>query len=214
MRITTQVLNASMRKAGLPINTVSLLDCMKSSGVQNDNPLSALNKGNTVSTDRKKYEALRKSAENLQQSADELQSEELYKEARESGDVQAVSDYAERLLEHYNQTLKSLNGTTSPLNQFYRQTLKEAAQKEKDQLMSIGITQKKDGTLSLDKNKLKETDADTLEQVLGGSFTEKISFLADKVADNAKANAASASSQYNASGYNYFTESSRYNFWS
>lgn len=80
--------------------------------------------------------------------------------------------------------------------------------------MSIGITQKKDGTLSLDKNKLKETDADTLEQVLGGSFTEKISFLADKVADNAKANAASASSQYNASGYNYFTESSRYNFWS
>ncbi|MCI8299316.1 MAG: hypothetical protein HFI69_03035 [Lachnospiraceae bacterium] len=214
MRITTQVLNASMRKAGLPINTVSLLDCMKSSGVQNDNPLSALNKGNTVSTDRKKYEALRKSAENLQQSADELQSEELYKEARESGDTQAVSDYAERLLEHYNQTLKSLNGTTSPLNQFYRQTLKEAAQKEKDQLMSIGITQKKDGTLSLDKNKLKETDADTLEQVLGGSFTEKISFLADKVADNAKANAASASSQYNASGYNYFTESSRYNFWS
>lgn len=214
MKITTQVLNASMRKAGLPINTVSLLDCMKSSGVQNDNPLSALNKGNTVSTDRKKYEALRKSAENLQQSADELQSEELYKEARESGDVQAVSDYAERLLEHYNQTLKSLNGTTSPLNQFYRQTLKEAAQKEKDQLMSIGITQKKDGTLSLDKNKLKETDADTLEQVLGGSFTEKISFLADKVADNAKANAASASSQYNASGYNYFTESSRYNFWS
>lgn len=214
MRITTQVLNASMRKAGLPINTVSLLDCMKSSGVQNDNPLSALNKGNTVSTDRKKYEALRKSAENLQQSADELQSEELYKEARESGDTQAVSDYAERLLEHYNQTLKSLNGTTSPLNQFYRQSLKEAAQKEKDQLMSIGITQEKDGTLSLDKDKLKETDADTLEQVLGGSFTEKISFLADKVADNAKANAASASSQYNASGYNYFTESSRYNFWS
>ncbi|NBH15702.1 hypothetical protein D3Z36_16455 [Lachnospiraceae bacterium] len=214
MRITTQVLNASMRRAGLPINSVSLLDCMKSSGLQNENPLSALSKGNASSLDRKKYEALRKSAENLQQSADKLHSDELYEEARKSGDTQSVGDYAERLLEQYNQTLKSLKGTTSPLNQFYRQTLIEAAKAGKEELEGIGITQGKDGSLSLDKDKLKEADADTLEQVLGGSFTEKISFVADKVADNAKANAASASSQYNAAGTNYFTESSRYNFWS
>ncbi len=213
MRITTQMLNTSMRKAGLPLNNMSLLDGMKSSGMQN-NPLSSLNQGNAVSqTQKKNYEALRKSAEEMQEASDKLRDKELYEEARESGSTENVSEYVESLLEHYNKTIKSLKSNMSPLNQFYRQNLLEAAQKGKEELESIGITQRNDGSLSLDKDKLKAADIDTLEKVLGGSFTEKTSFLADRIADNAKANVNSASNQYNASGSNYFEEANKYNFW-
>ena len=77
---------------------------------------------------------------------------------------------------------------------------------------SIGITQEKDGTLKLDQDKLKASSTDALEQAFGGVFTEKLSFLAERVADNAKANANSASSQYNAAGNNYFAQANSFDF--
>lgn len=214
MRITTHMLNKSMVKAGLPVNSMSLLDCMKSSGAQNNDLLSALKKGSTVSqTQKKDYEKLKKSAENLQQSAEKLQDEKLFEEARNSGDASSIREHVEQLLEYYNKTINSLKSSASPLNQYYRETLLEAAQEGKDGLTSIGITQGRDGVLSLDEEKFKGADTDTLEQVLGGTFTERVSFLSDRIADNAKANASSASTQYNALGSQYFAQANTYNFW-
>ncbi len=214
MRITTQMLNTSMRKAGLPVNTMSLLDGIKNSRGWNSNSLSALNQQNTVSQAQKKnYEALKKSADELQQSAEKLRDKELFEEAKKSGSTEEIGEYVESLLNHYNQTVKSLKSNMSPLNQYYRQNLLEAVQGEKEGLESIGITQGKDGSLSLDKDKFKAADTAVLEQVLGGTFTEKMSFLADRISDNAHANASSASNQYNASGSNYFAEANKYNFW-
>lgn len=135
MRITTQMLNASMRKAGLPVNHVSLLNYVNSSS-QSNSLLSALNK----------------------------------------------------------------NGIKL---------------QDKDKLKQIGITRSEDGMLRVDEDKLKASDVDKLEEILGvkGTFSSKVSFLADRIADNARANASSASSQYNALGDNYFASASRYSFW-
>jgi len=208
------MLNKSMVKAGLPVNSMSLLDCMKSSGAQNHDLLSALKKGGTVSqTQKKDYEKLKKSAENLQQSAEKLQDEKLFEEARNSGDASSIREHVAQLLEHYNKTINSLKSAASPLNQYYRETLLEAAQEEKGGLTSIGITQGRDGVLNLDEEKFKGADTDTLEQVLGGTFAERVSFLSDRIADNAKANAGSASTQYNAAGIQYFAQANTYNFW-
>lgn len=131
------------------------------------------------------------------------------------GDWQSVYSNVQEMIKNYNNTIKSMKSTSSPLNQYYRQMLKEAAADDKDKLKQIGITRSEDGTLNVDEDKLKASDVDKLEEILGvkGTFSSKVSFLADRIADNARANASSASSQYNALGDNYFASASRYSFW-
>ncbi len=212
MRITTQMLNASMRKAGLPINNVSLLNYVN--GSSQGSLLNALNKKGIKLQD-KGFEKLKGQAEKLQQAAEKMASEKSFQEARTSGDLQPIISNVQEMVKNYNNTIKSMKNSSSPLNQYYRQMLKEAAADDKDKLKEIGITRGEDGTLKLDEEKLKASDVDKLEEILGakGTFSSKVSFLADKIADNARANASSASSQYNALGNNYFASASRYNFW-
>ncbi len=216
MRISTQMFQATMRKAGLPINSMSLLDVIGNKSTQRKNLLSNLDKTNTASKIQKRsYQNLQESAEDLQQSADALSAKKLYEDAKTSGDTKAICDQAEKLVKYYNSTIKSLKDTSksAPLNEYYRKTFTGLASNQKEALESIGITQGKDGSLTLDQDKLRQADVDTLEKVLGGEFTSKISFLADRVSDNAKVNAGSVANQYNAWGNSYFTEANKYNFW-
>ena len=69
--------------------------------------------------------------------------------------------------------------------------------------------------MKIDGDKFKASDVDKLEKALcaDGSFSNKLSFLAGRVADNAKANISSASSQYDILGNNYFAAASKYDFW-
>ena len=214
MRITTQMLNASMRKAGLPINNISLLSCINSASSSPNSLLSALNKKG-INTESKSYEKLKGQAEQLQQSAEEMASEKLFQEARTSGDLQSVYEKAQDLIKNYNSTVKSLKNTASPLNQGYRQMMKESYTDSKDALEEIGITMGNDGSLKIDEDKFKASDVDKLEEVLGadGSNSARLYFLAGRVADNAKANISSASSQYDILGNNYFATASKYDFW-
>lgn len=213
MRITTQMLNASMRKAGLPINNVSLLNYVNSSS-QSNSLLSALNKKGITLQD-KSFEKLKGQAEKLQQATEKMASEETFGEARTSGDLQPVLSNVQEMVKNYNNTIKSMKNSSSPLNQYYCQMLKEAAADDKDNLKGLGITRGEDGTLKLDEDKLKAADLGKLEEILGakGTFSSKVSFLAERIADNARANASSASNQYNALGNNYFASASRYSFW-
>lgn len=214
MRITTQMLNASMRKAGLPISNVSLLNYINGSSSQSNSLLNALNK-NGIKVNNKDYEKLKSLAESLQESAEKVSAEDAFQEARTSGDKEPVYNNAQEMVKNYNSTIKAMKNTSSPLNQFYRQMLGDVAEESEDKLKEIGITKAADGTLRIDKEKLTAADVDKLEEVLGadGSFSSRISFLANRIADNAKANAASASSQYNALGNNYFVAASKYDFW-
>lgn len=213
MRITTQMLNASMRKAGLPVNNVSLLNYINGSNNQSS-LLNALNK-NGIKIPNQSYEKLKSQAEKLQQAAEKMSSEDAFKEARTSGDLQAICDNAQEMIKNYNSTVKALKNTSSPLNQYYRQMLGEAFTDDNEKLGEIGITKGSDGTLKLDIDKMKQSGIDKIEELLGsdGTFSSKLSFLADRIADNAKANASSAFSQYNALGNNYFASASKYDFW-
>lgn len=216
MRISTQMFQATMRKAGLPINSMSLLDIMGNKSTQRKNLLSNLDKTNTASKIQKRnYQNLQESAEDLQQSADVLSFQKLYEDAKKSGDTKAICDQAEKLVKYYNSTVKALKDTSksAPLNEYYKKTFTDLATNQQEALESIGITQGKDGSLKLDQDKLKQADVDILEKVLGGDFTSKLSFLADRVSDNAKVNAGSVANQYNAWGSSYFTEANKYNFW-
>ena len=220
MRITTQMLNESARRAGLPINNTSLLNYIKNDGTGNT-LLDALNKKKeTVATTAQKsnYEKIDKEADQLTQSAQALlQNDEngLFEQAKASGDNQNVYDSIENLFDSYNSTLKVLRNTSNTMNDFYRQMLLEAPEGAKDSLAGVGITFVKDGTVTVDMKKVKATDFATLESLFGkeSDFVNKVEFLATRISDNAEANVESLSSTYNAGGNLYSAmNSSKYDF--
>ena len=217
MRITTQMLNESARKAGLPINGTSLLNYIN--GNSNNTLLNALNKSSaTDAATKTKYEKLEKAADQLSEAASVFMAtgdDSLFSKAKESGDNQDVYNAVEDFVGKYNSTLSALKNTSSTLNDYYSQMLKSAASDNKEALESIGITIAKDGSLSVDKDKLKETDIDTLEKVLGNTkgFTQKAAYVADRVSDNAHTNQSSLSSQYSSTGSLYSALASKYNLY-
>ncbi len=221
MRITTQQLNEAARKVGLPINRSTLLDYIKSDDVSNT-LIEKLNKNKEIGTNSVKksnYEKLGKEADQLTQSVQAfLQNGEnsLLEQAKESGDNQKVYDSIENLFENYNSTLKALGITSNMMNDFYRQMLLEASEKTKESLAGVGITFAKDGTATVDMEKVKTVDFAALEGLFGkdGDFVNKVEFLSAKISDNAEANVESLSSAYNAGGNLYSAmNSSKYNFW-
>lgn len=217
MRITNQMLNESAKKAGLPINYTSLLNYINNDSSENT-LLSALskNKSSAAGTGKKSnYEKLEKSAEQLLQKAENFTTEgeeSIFSKARESGSNQEIYDGVEALVETYNNTIKALKTASTPLNDYYRQMMQEAADENSEALESIGITIAKDGTAVLEMDKLKTADTDTLEKVLG-TFSKKVAFLATRISDNAEANAKSLTSQYNSKGDIYSALSNKYDVW-
>lgn len=215
MRVTTQMLNESARKAGLPINGTSLLNYIN--GSSDNTLLGALNKNNTTDAVTKtKYEKLEKAADQLLQASTiftETGEDSLFSKAKESGDKQDIYNAVEDFIGKYNSTLSALKNTSDTLNDYYSQMLKSAASDNKDVLESIGITIAKDGSLSVDKDKLKETDIDTLEKALGNTtgFTKKAAYVAERVSDNTRSSQSSLSSQYSSTGLLYSALASKYN---
>lgn len=221
MRITTQMLNESARKAGLPINNMSLLNFINNDNSTTGNALlDALNKNTNVnSLEKSNYEKLEKSAGALEKAASILASEDtdnIFAQARESGSTDNIKKQVKELISNYNDVMKSLGNSGSVLNSYYKQMMEELTSGNKTDLSNIGITTDKNGYLSLDESKFSSSDVDTLENILGSknSYSTKVGFIAGRVANNAETNLASISNQYSASGNTYTSYiNSKYNFW-
>ena len=216
MRITDQVMNATARKAGVPVN-LSLVDYLNKSSKNSLEDMFGV--GNSANPAKKSsYEKLEKKAEELAKNAQAFLAEgqdSIFAKAKESGDNEELCSQVEKLLASYNDTLKALKPSASPLDDYYRQMLKDAAEENSEALKAAGITMGKDGILHVDKNKLKETDVDSLEKLFGasGTFSEKAAFLGEQIADHAGANALSYSSKYNADGNSYAALGNKYDIW-
>ncbi|MDE7253258.1 MAG: hypothetical protein K2O32_10005 [Acetatifactor sp.] len=209
MRVTTQMLNESARRAGLPVNGTSLLNYVNGSGKNNSNSLlSALKSksSNKVSAvDKGKYEKMEKAAEKLGKQADKFSAtgeESLLAKAKASGDYTDVYKEIEALISEYNSTLSILGSVPSNMNSFYAQNMKDLISEHSEALASIGITADKSGKLQLDKEKLEAADKEKLAKVLGseGKLNAKLSFLAGRVENNAQSNLESASAGYSMNG--------------
>ena len=172
---------------------------------------------NTVSkTQRASYEKLENSTESLAESLYTflIEGEEsVFEQAGE--DKTQVYDAVKKMLNDYNDTVKALKNTSNPLNDFYREMMHETVKESEEGLVSIGVTQNENGTLSLDKEKLETVDVETIKKALDGNglFSTKLAFITSRICDNAKANMESFSSQYGADGYGYTMNTSRYDFW-
>lgn len=222
MRITTQMVNESAKKAGMPIHNSSLLSYINQDSGDNT-LLGALNKNQQATkqvneTTRNNYEALEKAADKLVKNTAILMQEDengLFAQAKESGDYQKIYESVEGLFEDYNSTLKNLKKLSGTMNQFYSQMLSEAPFEMKESLSSVGISFDKDGSAKVDMEKLKATDVETLEKLFGSKsdFIRKLNFVSTRVLSNAEANVESFSNAYGANGSLYSgVPSSKYDF--
>lgn len=117
MRITTQMLNRSAQKAGLPTNRTSLLNYINgnNSNVSLANTLSKTSK--EADTKKKSdYEKLEKSADQTAASAEKLLS---------TGSENVSSSDLQTFVDKYNDMLKNLGKSSDTLNMLYAQTAKD-----------------------------------------------------------------------------------------
>lgn len=204
------MVNTGKRRAGLSSRRMSALRNKRSTGLGTTSRLSAMN-ASSVQTSRLargKFEKLQKSASSLTE-----QTQLLAERADEGG--KGLTATAAEVVSDFNDTLKNLKEASGVLNSYYHQSMKEIATGQRKELESVGITVAADGKLTLDKEKLAEADAEKVKAVLGSDsvFAKRVNAVASRAADNARASAESASSQYTAAGG--FANSyigSRYNF--
>lgn len=217
MRITSGMVSEASQKAGMPLtgsqslagylNEDSSKTLAATLGDKSSLGTNVLSKG--------KYEKMKDAAERLEQYADALTSAgsgSVYEKAKESGDSSELCDEVERLVSAYNETLDKLSSDMSAMGRFYMSSFKEVVAENKNTLKNLGISTDKNGRMSVDREKLRDADAEQLERVFGGSGTlsSRLNLIAGKVADNAQANVRSIFSQYNAAGSSVDTLLSSY----
>jgi hypothetical protein len=215
------MLDKAAAKSGLPIRRASLLDYIDNPSLGNNPLLNSLEKNSGITVDSKRkeaYEKLEKAADKLFQSADVLTDDgekSAFAEAEKSGDAGQVYDGISNLLKNYNNLLEVLKSSSSPINDYYRKMMEEAAEENREAFSSVGITISKEGTVSIDQEKLKTADLKALEKIFGtsGTFTVKTEFLAARVALNAQAGISSISNQYDSMGSSFSASYGKYDFW-
>lgn len=212
IRITKQMLNRTSRRMGVSSRGSSLLRSnSKSSNARGSSLLAKLGTtgiSTAKSNNLKKnaYEKLEKSAEKLKKSSGALL----------STDDDKLLDKVKTFVGDYNDILKEIDNVPSTLNSFYKKMMLEATSENKDILKEIGITENKNGYLSLEETKFNSADKDILEKVFGkdGRYIDKINYIAGRVGSNAETDLKSLSNQYSSSGRDYSSYlNSKYNWW-
>lgn len=203
MRITTQMLNESARKAGVPLHTTSMLSYVQNNGKTNSLPY-ALNAENENESLRKTkaYEKQEDAAKRLEQTAKELAAQGKDSVYGQAENKEELAEKVMVLVKQYNEVLSGFQGSTGLLDTFYRQNLKSLVTEHKDVLQKLGVTTEKNGQLSVNGRTLHDADRETLEKALSGEdgFADSLSFLASKIADYAASNQQSTQSTYQSNG--------------
>lgn len=215
MRITTGMLNRH-NGGGLISSRKSLLSYVQSSKAGGSSRLSAMGAkggkaGSVASAAAARY--TRAGYERLGSAADSLEKQTGVLGKKADQENAAAAD-VESLLASYNNTLKSLYQCDGSLNNFYRQTLKQAATDNLSVLREIGVSYGTDGSLSLNRTKFEKADGEAVKAALGtgSGFIKRLGIVASRVSDSAAANSRTASSRYNAGGDISSSYFSKYNF--
>lgn len=215
MRITKGMLNRH-NGGGLISSRKSLLSYVQSGKTGGSSRLSALNAkagktGSVASAAAARY--TKSGYEKLEKTADSLEKQVGSLGERADRGTLSASD-VESLLSNYNNTLKNLYQCEGSLNNFYRQSLKQAATDNLNALREIGVSYGTDGSLSLNRTTFGKADAEKVKAALGSGsgFMKRLGIVAGRVSDSAAANARTASSRYNSGGDISSSYFSKYNF--
>lgn len=220
MRVSSQMLYESTKKAGISVQT-SLLDYInkKDKDVLTNSSTNTINTNSSYNLLSKYFDKTEKAAGNLLDSLSIFKSEEensIWNEAEESKNNKGIMKTTEKMVDSYNEMFKNMKISGGPLNDFYSKELQNTIIEHEDKLKEIGITYSKDGILSIDQELFKQADIDKVKGLFGSEsdFSKKLSIIAAKVEDNARVSMESISSQYSANGNEVNSNYHRYEFWS
>lgn len=224
IRVTNHMLDEMSKKAGLPVNSSSLLNYINNDSKGANTLLDSLTNNSTQKTqaaqNKKLYEKLKDAAEALEEAAKTLgsdKSDNIFAKAKESGDNAEVVKNIKNLIEQYNTAKKQLESdASSPINAYYAQTLRQLASNNGEKLAAVGITVAKDGSMTIDESKLNEAKLEDLEALFGSKseLIQRMEYLASHVADNVSAELESLGNQYGQDANSFSSYlSSKYDFW-
>lgn len=216
MRVSDNMSNEMAKKAGLPINMRGdgestknmLLEALDNKRIEEDYFSDSI-------VDTKKMKELTKTADKLKDIAElfdaDVKNNKMFEEAKDKNDMSNVIGKTKSFSTSYNDLLKSLYGSNDGLFSLYYSELKKAYSDYMNELSDMGITFDKNGYMSVDEEKLKEADLDSLQGCMG-DLSHKANFIASRVSDNASAQAESISNRYDAYGNIFSQGTSRYDY--
>ena len=159
---------------------------------------------------RENYIAIKKAAESLQQRTKKLlqwqekdwenMTEEELAKYKEEAASQAAG-----LVSEYNAMIKGMTDEGGQVNKIYLSQLMSCFKNAKGALEELGITQKEDGSLALDKEKFMEADADKIQKALcaADSFVNDLNKKTVNILSNAETNLAVLNKSLYAGSYTY-----------
>ena len=141
--------------------------------------------------------------------------ESLFSVAEEKKDTSSVVKEIRSFVEDYNEMIRRMGAEGGTVNQLYIKQMHGFVVSNKSRLENIGITEDKNGLLTVDRTKLQEADLENLKNVFQGenSFAAKVADKSKRVEENADTNLNSINSAtYSSLLSNYGVSGSKYNF--
>ncbi len=167
---------------------------------------------------RSNYTAMKSAAEDVQSYLGHLLSTKegsLFQKAEESKDTSGIVSEIKSFVEDYNKMVRKMTSEGGAVNELYVRQLKGLVVSNRSKLENIGITEDKNGLLTIDREKLESADLEKLKNVFQGedSFASKVAEKVKKVEENAQTNLNSLNSAtYSSLLANYGSSGSKYNF--
>lgn len=116
-----------------------------------------------------------------------------------------AASQAAGLVSEYNTMIKGMTEESGQVNKIYLSQLMSCFKNAKGTLEELGITQKEDGSLALDKEKFMAADADKIQKALctKDSFVNDLNKKAANILANAETNLAVLNKSLYAGSYTY-----------
>lgn len=212
MRVTNQMITNTAIKGGITLNRRTLLDLLGDNSTGTSSSSISYSSFKTTS-----FSKLDKSSKGLTQNAEKLTAtgeSSLFEKALASGSTKDIASTVSEMVEQYNQTLKQLGTTGDTMSKLYKQELMAIFEDNKDALKSVGITQEKDGSLTIDEEALQSADINTLKKIFGNGsdFGSRLGIIGGYVNKYALSNLESITSYYNSNGTAYTSGNSTYKY--
>lgn len=139
----------------------------------------------------------------------------LFAKAKESGDTSEIVSNIKSFVAQYNSMLADLKESGTRTDSTYLTQLNSITSLNRTELASCGVSRNADGTLTVDDDKLSDTDIETLEKVWNGKsgVAARASLWADSVESSAERNmTAQASNSYSNLFKNYGNSGNYFNY--
>lgn len=113
----------------------------------------------------------------------------LFAKAEAAGSTEDVVKSIKTFVSDYNEMLTAMNDQGGEVNKAYAKMMSQYFAENKDALNAVGITQKDDGTLSVNDDTLKAASLSSLKSLFGSedSYLASIQETSEKIESNAQA---------------------------